>query len=350
MGLHESLVGVDVPRRLGLRILDVDLCLYTNDEEIRERLSAYYEPYVTAPRPAAAIEVRLIQGEARPAGAFEDVPREDGRRVKEAVREVAGGRLILKRQTGVVMGLGATAAFAVGDLRTHLNQGINLVNACYARAVMTRGHVLFHASAVSRDGRAVMLAGPPGAGKSTAALHLVEQGFRFLSNDRVLASVGAEGVEALGYPKQPRVNPGTLLHHPRLHALLGEVDRKALAALERDELWRLERKADVDLDGIYGKGTVELRGVAHALIVLKWRHDRAGWRTRRLTATEAMADLPLFEKTLGVFDRHWPAARSRQADRLERYAAVLERVQVVEASGGVDFDALADLAASLLLT
>jgi hypothetical protein len=105
-----------------------------------------------------------------------------------------------------------------------------------------------------------VLAGPPGAGKSTAALHLVERGFRFLSNDRVLARSASDSVEALGYPKQPRVNPGTLVHHPRLGDLLEPGDRRVLEALSPAELWRLERKRDVDLDTIYGKGTVELRG------------------------------------------------------------------------------------------
>jgi HprK-related kinase B len=120
------------------------------------------------------------------------------------------------RQEGaVVMGLWPGHAFAVGDLRTHLNQGINLVNAGYAKAVARRGHLLLHASGVSWNGRTAVLAGVAGAGKSTAALHLVEAGFRFLSNDRVLARPDADGVDALGYPKQPRVNPDTLLGHPR---------------------------------------------------------------------------------------------------------------------------------------
>jgi hypothetical protein len=52
--------------------------------------------------------------------------------------------------------------------------------------------------------------------------------------------------------KQPRVNPGTLLGHPRLAALLVPADRAALAALPAGELWDLERKSDVDLDSIYG--------------------------------------------------------------------------------------------------
>jgi len=340
----------DAPFHLPLRFVDVPLCVRTNDESIRSRLRAYFAPYVVEPMPAPSAEVILIQGRADTRGAFEDVRRGSGRRVKEAVREEPGCRLILKRTTGVLMGLTPEHAFAQGDLRSHLNQAINLVNACYAKTVLKRGHVLFHASAVTWGDRAAVLAGVPGAGKSTAALHLVEEGFRFLSNDRVLAKAGSNGdasaaqnVELLGYPKQPRVNPGTLLHHPRLTTLLESEDQKALRALSVEELWRLERKSDVDLDAIYGQGTVDLAGSMQCLILLKWRLGESGFAVRRLTAAEAMANLPIFYKDLGVFDLDRPVDRLGVVEQLQRYSAVCERVRVLEVLGGVDFSALVDL-------
>ncbi|MGH7339635.1 MAG: HprK-related kinase B, partial [Candidatus Rokuibacteriota bacterium] len=256
----ESLVKeFEAPHSLTLCFAEVPIRVKTNDPEIQARLASYFRSYViTGPPPAA--EVRLIQGSIPISGQFVDVVRDGGRRPKEATQEVAGGRLVLKRATGVLIGFSPRGAFAVGDLRTHLNQGINLVNNCYAKMVLRRGHVLLHASAVTRKERTAVLAGPPGAGKSTSALRLVEAGFRCLSNDRVLARPMPDMVEALGYPKQPRVNPGTLLGHPRLSVLLDPADRDALAALPARELWDLERKSDVDLDTIYGAGTVELRG------------------------------------------------------------------------------------------
>ena len=208
--------------------------------------------------------------------------------------------------------------------------------------------MLFHASAISWGGRAVAMAGPPGAGKSTSALHLVEEGFHFLSNDRVLARAHGEGAEAMGYPKQPRVNPGTLLHHRRLATLLTADDRAALAAMDRTALWNLERKSDVDLDAIYGPGTVDLKGALHALVLLKWRLDGRGLEIRRLTPAQAMANLPLFQKDLGVFDLDRPLRRTVSQVDLDRYAAVLDRVQVLEVTGAVDFSALVDLVGDLL--
>src|SRR4029453_15492494 len=293
-------------------------------------------------------EVSLIQGPAPIDGEFVDVPRTGGRRPKEATRGVPGGRLVLKRVTGVLIGLWPGGAFAAGDVRANLSQGINLVNNCYAKVVLRRGHVLLHASAVARRHRTAVLAGPPGAGKSTSALHLVEAGFHWLSHGRVLRKPMPAMVEALGYPKQPRVNPGTLLGHPRLSTLLDPADRAALTALPRRELWDLERKSDVDLDSIYGDGTVELRGRMEALVLLKWRRDSQGLAVRRLAVAEALADLPLVYKNLGAFDLdRTPGSGATEAER-DWYREPFPRGAVVEGTGGVHFSGLGPVIDQLL--
>ena len=43
-----------------------------------------------------------------------------------------------------------------------------------------------HASAVAKDGRAVLITGPSGAGKSDLALRLLDRGFTLVSDDRTL--------------------------------------------------------------------------------------------------------------------------------------------------------------------
>lgn len=43
-----------------------------------------------------------------------------------------------------------------------------------------------HASTVARDGRAVVIAGVSGSGKSDLALRLIDQGFTLVSDDRTL--------------------------------------------------------------------------------------------------------------------------------------------------------------------
>lgn len=345
--LAELIDSFQTPFAVDLRFADVPVRVLTNATEIRDGLRRYYAPWVQAGGDDTALTVRLVQAEAPALAGFVSVARPDGKPPKEAVCDVPGGRLVRKLTTGVLMGIARDGAFAIGDLVRHLNQGINLVNNRYAKLVLRRRHLLLHASAVAREGRAVALAGLPGAGKSTAALHLVEHGFSFVSNDRLLVNAGADAVEALGYPKQPRVNPGTLLHHPRLSFLLEPDDRAALAALPAAELWKLERKCDVDLETIYGEGTFTLGAGLIALVVLTWRPTGTGLTLRRLDRSEALACLPLIRKDLGALD-HDRRRRGAAVREVLAYSGLFARIAVVEVGGRVDFPALVPLVEDLL--
>jgi len=347
-GVAAYFAAGEAPYTLALRFGDVPIAVRTNHPDVQTQLRRYFSPFVVRGVGDERTEVTLMQGIAEPRGYFLDVQRGPGKRMKEAVQEVAGGRLILKRSTGVLMGLEPDSAYAQGDLLTNLNQAVNLINAVYAKRVLRRGHVLFHASAVIRNGGTAVLAGAPGAGKSSSALHLLEDGFRFLSNDRVLALAGSGQVEVLGYPKQPRVNPGTLVRHPRLAALLTADDRNNLAMLSPEELWLLERKCDVDLDAIYGSGTVALSGVMKCLVLLKWRLKGGAFVVRRLRGPETLLELPLYYKDLGAFDLDQPSTALGMASKLSSYAAILDQVTVLEVSGGVDFPGLVSLVGEAL--
>ena len=49
-----------------------------------------------------------------------------------------------------------------------------------------------HATAVARNGRAVLLLGPSGSGKSDLALRLLDHGFSLVSDDRTLVRLDGE--------------------------------------------------------------------------------------------------------------------------------------------------------------
>lgn len=51
--------------------------------------------------------------------------------------------------------------------------------------------MLLHASSVAREGEAVLLLGPPGAGKSDLVLRLIREGWRLVADDQV--ALAAEG-------------------------------------------------------------------------------------------------------------------------------------------------------------
>ena len=83
----------------------------------------------------------------------------------------------------------------------------------YAQAILTgelfaallrqRGLLALHASCVAKDGHAVGFIGNSGWGKSTLAMHFVEQGYRLLGDD-VLA-VSFENDEPVAIPGYPQV-------------------------------------------------------------------------------------------------------------------------------------------------
>lgn len=136
-------------------------------------------------------------------------------------------------------------------------QQVAVAAARLAREVV-RGQLLYdgwgilHASAVVRDGRAVLALGDKGAGKSTTALLLGRAGYQLLANDRVFirlepdgalrllpwpaaAAIGLGLLSALGAydAVRDRVLAGQALHptqHPRV--------TEALRAGNTQPLWR----------------------------------------------------------------------------------------------------------------
>lgn len=89
-----------------------------------------------------------------------------------------------------------------------------------------RGAAVLHGTAAERDGRAVLITGLKGAGKSTVLLELVEHhGYRVMSGDKTLAVRDADGQTVLaGWPDYPHLGYATIVKYPGLKDIAGLSD------------------------------------------------------------------------------------------------------------------------------
>ena len=107
-------------------------------------------------------------------------------KIKEEYADLADGRVVRKRLTGMVFAFGGGRHIAVGHCLANSNQVVNFINNRLIQLDLDRGALLAHAAGVNREGRGLALAGFSGMGKSTLALHLLSRGMNFVSNDRLL--------------------------------------------------------------------------------------------------------------------------------------------------------------------
>jgi HprK-related kinase B len=301
-------------------------------------LARYFRDAVCPPAPHADIDVHLIETSTPllPEAllmALQDWPREGGKLgPKERYVDTSDGRVVAKVRTGMFFLLSANTRMAVGPCIENLNQVVNFVIAQYIGWRLDEGWSLCHAASVSLGPEGLAIAARSGAGKSTLALHLMSSGLSFTSNDRLLIRRAGERCEACGVPKMPRVNPGTLLHNPRLRALLPPARRVALEALPPRELWRLEDKHDVPVRDVFGAGRTRYRVPLRALVVLSWSVDAASPpRFDRIDLGARPDLLDRVMKPAGVFHRDGDLDPGP-------YLRALGDVLVYEATGRADFD------------
>jgi hypothetical protein len=116
------------------------------------------------------------------------------------------------------------------------------------------GVVMVHAAVVDLGGRAVVIVGRKGAGKTSSALELIlHHGGRMLSGDKALLLPGGDdgagtGVRVAGWPDWPHVGLGTVSRFPQLvdGFDLGPLVDEARAA---GDLWSMRHKVPLDPAG-----------------------------------------------------------------------------------------------------
>lgn len=333
--------------------LDLHGCrlhVHSNSQALLDKLADYFahaltDEYGDSDTPVD-LEVVALEAPAPDLPVdFIDWRREPGKAGrKDSYVDLQGGRLLRKVRTGMVFLQSQSVRIAAGPCLRNDNQVINFINAQYMVWLQNRDWVICHASGVVRDGRCLGMAGLSGGGKSTLMLQLMERdGVDFLTNDRLFVRQQPLGVQARGIPKLPRINPGTIVHNPRLHPLIPQARRQELLALPQQQLWDLEEKHDVMVEDLYGKGRITADARLHNFLVLNWQH---GSDQPLQVAQVELAQRPdihsAITKSPGPFYQ-FPDGRFLADDDPLDVAASLDAlagVPIWEVSGGVDFTAL----------
>ena len=325
----------------------------SNSTEHIDQLTRYFS-HVAGPPAEPDLEIIAIERPEPDLGVdFVDWKREPGKTGrKDSYHDFSGGRLVRKVRTGMVFLQSDTQRIAAGPCIRYDNQVINFINAQYMNWLQNRGWLICHAAGLVEHGRTLGIAGFSGGGKSTLMLHMMENPeVSYLTNDRLFIRREGNGVEAAGIPKLPRVNPGTIVHNPRLHPLIPAAQRESLLAMPKEQLWELEDKYDVLIDEVYGADRFTVETPLGAFLVLNWqRGSDEPLNLQRIDLSERRDLLSAIMKSPGPFYQFADGRFFNDDMPLDEqaYLDTLKDIPVYEASGGIDFAAMAQQINELL--
>lgn len=345
-----QLIGNAVPseRAIYLGLESWTLRVRSNSDALLDRLARYFA-HVLVPETEPDMEVLAIEREAPELNiTFTDWKREPGKTGrKDSYYDLVDGRLLRKVRTGMVFLQSENQRIAAGPCVRYDNQVINFINSQFMNRLQQHGWLICHAAGLVRDGAVLAIAGFSGGGKSTLMLRMLEDpGFTYLTNDRLFVYSSGDETLAVGIPKLPRINPGTIVHNARLQPLIPEAEREALLRLPPQSLWEMEDKYDVFIDEIYGSERIAERGSLAAFLVLNWARDseqptqvqQVDLRKRpELLGAIMKSPGPFYQDAAGhLYDDSTPLDS-------DAYLAALADTVVYEVSGAVEFAAVPGL-------
>jgi HprK-related kinase B len=330
---------------LSLALGEVTLRLRSNSAQLITKLREYFSHVPVGGTPPD-LEVVAIECAAPETGLnFIDWKREPGKTGrKDSYVDIPGGRVVRKVRTGMVFLQSESQCIAAGPCLQYDNQVINFINAQYMNWLQQRGWQICHAAALGYRGNAFGIAGFSGGGKSTLMLHLLDQdNVSYLTNDRLFVRKLGGVTRACGIPKLPRVNPGTIVHNPRLHGLIPSAERAALLSMPAAQLWEIEDKYDVHVEQVYGPDRIVTEAPLAGFLVLNWRHDTdAGLALNSVDLAQRRDLLGAIMKSPGPFYQYSDGSFHQDTAEFDEqaYLDALQGVPVYEATGKVDFAAL----------
>ncbi len=318
----------------------------TNSAALKRELDVYYRHFLA--QPAAGHNVIAA---ASPVPDFElewvvNAPGHGKKKVKEHIGRFEGGHVVKKVQTGVHLAYLGNERICAGPLLQNPNQVINFINNVYLDDMLHDDGQLFHAAGVCLGHRGMGLAGNSGRGKSTLAMHLLEQGMDLVSNDRLVVDSLA-GLRMRGIPKYPRINPGTVINQPALLPLATADDIARYRAMPADALWHLEEKYDAPVEDCFPGCQFRLAAELAVFVLLDWnRESKAPFRLEQVLPNQISDLLPAVMKAPGIL---LPGAAGRiRAINPTDYMALLAQTQLYLLRGGVDFPGAASALKALI--
>ena len=335
-----------LPSSLCLQLAGYRLSIRSNSTLFMERMQSYFAHVLVPSCDEVQAEVIAVDADVINAGvAFVDWKREPGKTGrKDAIYDFTGGRLVQKVRTGMLFLQSSDVLIAAGHCVEYDNQVINFINSQFLNWLQNDGYLLCHAAALSRNGHGLAIAGLSGGGKSTLMLNLLEdEATTYVSNDRLLVRRQGEATHAVGIPKLPRINPGTIVNNPRLFPLIDEESRAKLLQMQPQELWKLEQKYDADISELYGAGRIQHETELEKFLVLNWQHDTdKQLQVARVDLSQRLDLLSAIMKPSGPFFMNTEQLFNTDdaMPKAAAYLAELEDVQIYEASGKVDFERL----------
>ncbi len=317
--------------------------------EIADELREYYSAFIknTGDRADIVITVHEADPPEFSASFATKAPDPGKTKIKEEYLDLKDGRIVRKRLTGMVFMFGQGENLAVGPCLANLNQVVNFINNRYIEWELCRGCLLGHAAGVLYKGKGLALAGFSGAGKSTLALHIMNHGAAFISNDRLMIERKNGSLVMYGVGKLPRINPGTILNNPSLGTILSDDEREVFSSLPEKDLWGLEHKYDAPIDRCFGPDRFVLNAPMYALAILNWKHGAGPMEVGEVNLAQRPDLLPAFMKSVGLFFAPCNGCAMPEPS-VENYTAFLSLCRVLEFRGGVDFEMAAHTCTAFL--